>query len=247
LVKEVGVFTIPELAERLSVSTMTIRRDVSLLLSEKALRVVQGGIAIGSGNVQDSVGDLDYQLDEQLAKMSSETARIARKAATLLQPDDITIIDAGSTTVALAREIPETLKLTVFCFSLNILLEVQKKKNCLIMITGGYFHDDTTMFESAEGLQLIGRIRATKAFIGASGVSSSLGITCTNPYQVENKKAALRSSQTKILLVDSSKFGKVQHAFFADMKDFDIIITDNGISPDYADLISSMNIDLMVV
>jgi DeoR family deoxyribose operon repressor len=190
---------------------------------------------------------MNYRIAEQEGQMQAEKIRIGKKAASLLEADDIAIIDAGSTTGAFAREIPESLRLTVLCFSVNIFAELQKRKNCRIMMTGGYYHDDTTMFESIEGLQLIGKTRATKSFIGASGVSSSLGVTCTDAYQVESKKAALKSSQKKVLLADSSKFGKVQHAFFADLKDFDIVITDKDIPADYQQVINSLGIQLILV
>ncbi len=247
LLSQNRVFTVPQIAESLSVSTMTVRRDLSFLNTENAVRMFHGGVTLNPDSDLKLSWDLDYQLPEQESRMRAEKLRIGQKAASLLKPDDIVIIDAGSTTGSLARAMPEDFKLTVLCFSLNIVAEVQKRKNCRIIMTGGYYHDDTSMFESVEGLQLISKIRATKAFIGASGVSSSLGVTCTDAYQVENKRTALRSSQTKFLLVDSSKFGKVQHAFFADLKDFDAIITDKGIPADYVEILRDAGIQLITV
>lgn len=245
LLKSDSFFTIPEIAQNLSVSAMTIRRDLSFLHAENVVKKFHGGVTLNPDSTLDLSWNMDYRLAEQETEMHAEKIRIGQKAASLLEPDDIIIIDAGSTAGAFAKEVPDV-RLTVLCFSQNIFVEMQRRKNCRILMTGGYYHDDTTMFESVEGLQLISKTRATKSFIAASGVSFSLGVTCTDAYQVESKKAALRSSQTKILLVDSSKFGRVQHALFAELKDFDIVITDTGISPEYQEMIKSMGIQILL-
>lgn len=103
------------------------------------------------------------------------------------------------------------------------------------------------MFESQEGIGLIKRTRADKGFISAAGFHETLGITCANPYEIETKKAVLNSSKTKILLVDSTKFDKTKIAYFADMKDFDMIITDSEISEHYMDIIRNQGIELVIV
>ena len=60
-------------------------------------------------------------------------------------------------------------------------------------------------------------------------------------------KAAVASSRTRILLADSRKFGRVTPAWFADLKDFDAIITDPGISLEYVDILHDLGIALHVV
>jgi DeoR family deoxyribose operon repressor len=64
---------------------------------------------------------------------------------------------------------------------------------------------------------------------------------------VETKKAALASSLTRILLVDSSKFGRIHPAYFAELTDFELIITDGGLAPEMAERIRELGIGLQVV
>jgi len=71
--------------------------------------------------------------------------------------------------------------------------------------------------------------RANKTFITASGVSLQLGVTCSNFFERTTKQTALEAAITKILVADSSKFGMVKTGHFADIDDFDIIITDKGV------------------
>jgi DeoR family deoxyribose operon repressor len=103
------------------------------------------------------------------------------------------------------------------------------------------------MFESPEGINLISRTRSDKAFVSAAGVHAELGVTCANPYELETKKAILSSSKTKILLVDSSKFGKTKIAYFADLRDFDMVITDTEIPTEYSTIIKNLDITLITV
>jgi DeoR family deoxyribose operon repressor len=103
------------------------------------------------------------------------------------------------------------------------------------------------MFESAEGVEFIKKVRANKAFITAAGVDDKLGVTCATTYEVNTKKAAIEYSDTKILLTDSTKFGKIRISHFADLSNFDIIITDTGISEEYQKYIKNMGIKLYLV
>ena len=102
------------------------------------------------------------------------------------------------------------------------------------------------MFESPEGLQMIRNFRATKAFISASGASRQFGVTCMNAYERETKKAMITSSMKKILLLDSSKFDVIRSDYFAELSEFDEIVTDAGISAEYTEIIKGLGITLRI-
>jgi len=103
------------------------------------------------------------------------------------------------------------------------------------------------MFESPEAVELIGRYRATKAFISASGVRDDLGVTCSNQFEVGVKQSFLKSSLRRILVVDASKFGQVHTNWFANLSDFDTVITDKTLDPEYRELIRKQSIDVQIV
>jgi DeoR family deoxyribose operon repressor len=103
------------------------------------------------------------------------------------------------------------------------------------------------MFKSPGGLDLIESTRSDKAYISAAGVHDSLGVTCANAYEIETKKAVMAATKTRILLADSSKFGKTLYAHFADLTDFNLIITDSAIPEEYVHRIEDLDISLIVV
>jgi DeoR family transcriptional regulator, deoxyribose operon repressor len=233
--------TIRELSESLGVSEMTVRRDLETLSTDRKVRLVHAGA------IPFSQGGGAYSLVEHDGSGAAEKMRIGMKAASLIEAGDVVIIDSGSTAEWLARSIPADIPVTILCFALNIMLEAGKDKARTIVLAGGKLHAETLVFESPEGIGLIRRHRANKAFFTAGGASAKLGVTCTDSSEAELKKAAVASSHTRILLADSRKFGTVKPSWFADLADFDAVITDSGISLEYVEIMRDLGIALHVV
>lgn len=241
-----GFVNIKNLAGRLKVTEMTIRRDLRKLSHENIINLIPGGAVLKKNSVP--VEDEEkYLIKTAESLMLEEKIKICRKAASLVEPNDVIIIDTGSTTENLPKFIPENMPLTIICYTLNVLFKVYENKNWKLVFPGGYFHEDTLMFERPEGIEMIKKIRANKAFISAAGVSEKLGLTCATSYEKNTKKAVIESSDTKILLIDSSKFGKIKISHFAELTDFDAIITDSGIPKKFKDIIKNSGIKLYVV
>jgi len=237
--------TVQDLAHLLQVSHMTIRRDLATLEKQEQIRILYGGIILTAAGEAES-NESCYSLIAADAKFPEQKKRIGQLAASLIEHEDTLIIDAGSTAEYFAKCLPEDRDYTVLGYALNIISETVRRKNIRTMFSGGIFHENTLMFESPEGLEMISRYRATKAFITASGVNFRFGVTCMNPYERETKKAAIQSSMKKILLADSSKFGTIRSDYFAELSDFDEIITDDGINDEYIEIIKKLGITLRI-
>ncbi|HOQ51154.1 MAG TPA: DeoR/GlpR family DNA-binding transcription regulator [Candidatus Atribacteria bacterium] len=241
-----GIVRIRELSLKLGVSEMTIRRDLDSLAQANIADLIPGG-AVLKKNLSSDLGEEHYFFSAAGSQMIQEKIRICREAASLVEAGDTIAIDTGSTTEQLPQFIPSSIPLTILCFTLNILFKVYGNESWEVTLTGGRFHRNTLMFESPEGVELIRKMRINKAFISAAGIDAKLGVTCANHYEVETKKAAMKSSDTKILLSDSSKFGKVKIAYFADLSDFDLIITDSNLDTYYQDVIRGLGLQLILV
>ncbi|MDR1612934.1 MAG: DeoR/GlpR family DNA-binding transcription regulator [Planctomycetota bacterium] len=226
MVRRDGAVSVVELAERLGVSYMTIKRDTGELEERRLLEVING-VAVHN---RDLAFDPDgaYSLARAGAAMTEEKDRIGMKAAALIDDNDTIIVDSGSTTEFMVRHLPDDIRVNILCYCMNVLAEVYKRDNCRLIFAGGYFHKNSLMFESPEGISLIKRTRAAKAFVTASGVNAELGVTSDNHYEAPVKRAIIESSQKRILLADSSKFGLVRSSYFADLSEFDAIVTDSA-------------------
>ena len=246
ILKLKNVVNIKELRRKLNVSDMTIRRDLNILSQDNIVELIPGG-AIFKPPIYNMREEEKYLISHEETRRIREKMRIGQKAVSLIEPNDTIIIDVGSTTEYLAKFMREDIPVTILCYALNILVEIHRKRNCEPIFAGGYYHENTLMFESPEGINLIKRTRVDKAFISAAGIHASLGVTCANPYEIETKKAALNSAKTKILLADSSKFGKTKIAYFADLKNFDMIITDTDIEETEKQTLKNLNVNLLLV
>jgi DeoR family deoxyribose operon repressor len=185
--------SVQELSEQLRVSHMTVRRDLVSLVKSEKVRVLHGSVIIHpKSDLRQN--ESYYSLVAAGAEHTELKRKIGQLAASLVEPEDTLLIDVGSTTEYLAKYLPDAFNYTVLCFSLNVVSETVRRRNCKTLFAGGLFHENTLMFESPESLAMIRNFRATKAFLSASGASSHFGVTCMNSYERETKKAIIRSS-----------------------------------------------------
>ncbi len=224
IISSQGAKSVKMLALELGVSEMTVRRDLQHLRERGIINMLHG-LAFGN----DGTEGVFYDLHEQQRIMHNEKAAIGRVAAAMIEPSDSVYIDGGTTAAFMARNIPRGMDITVICSTINVLVEMHKKNIEKIIFSGGYYHESTQTFESPEALMMLGNIRASKAFVTSAGVSMELGLTCVHQYEIGLKRLGLNNALKKILMVDSSKFGKVSSAFFGTLAQIDTIVTDQAI------------------
>lgn len=247
LLQESPDLSVKSLAEILNVSDMTIRRDLTYL-KENNLFFRTHGIPIKpvlTNNIKNI--ENEYTLHSERTKFLNEKQKIGSFATSLIEPNDTVILDSGTTIAEMSRFIPEHMNLNITCYNYCILTELFKKEGVKITLAGGILHKDDQMFESSYGNDLIKSQRANKFFMAASGVHEALGLTCAHNYEVLTKRAAMQSSLTSILLTDSSKFGLIRTAYVAQLNEVDVIVTDDGISPEWIEIIKNMGITLHIV
>ncbi len=232
-----------ELSESLKVSSMTIRRDLALMEQKHLVKLIPGGALYNENHSNND----SYALNNEKKYHKKLKMDISHKAVSLIEENDSIVIDSGTTTEYLANLLPENKNLTILCYTLNIFQSLVRKKNITKILAGGEYYDNNMLFQSKEGLNQIKNFRSTKAFIGATGFSQKLGITCSNRGEPEIKRSVMDSSIQKILLLDSSKFDLVRPCYFAQVDDFDLIITDSNIPKDYIDFIKTFNVELIIV
>ena len=229
IIETQGMLPVRSIAAMLNVSEMTVRRDLEKLRNDGGAAGEQSG---------------QYNLLEAIEHSNHQKEEIGKYAASLIKPNDVIIIDTGSTTARILPYLPENMNLTILSYNANVLIELRHKPGIQLLFCGGNYHLNTEMFESEEGIAFIRRIRANKAFLSAAGIHRELGITCANTYEVATKQAAISSSSQKILVSDSSKFGRLRSAYFCDLDEIDTIITDHSLQKYWRDELRQRNIEL---
>jgi DeoR family deoxyribose operon repressor len=256
IVKEIGangVMSIKQLADILNVSEMTIRRDISRLEKENQVSVFYGGVTLCHNRdkaLPEAAGngsEKDYSFERALSRQTNEKMRIAKKAASLLEPSDVLMIDTGSTCSMIVDYIGDESDHIVYTYSINVFNKCIQKDNLRTVLCGGYYHDNIGMFESAEGAAQLKKAYFNKAFFACMGVTDNVGITAVHSCEVLMRRSALGSSRQKILLADSTKLGKAWYAKYADLTEMDIVITDDKITSEHLKMLENSGVKVLVV
>lgn len=229
----------------MNASEMTVRRDLSELHAKDYVSIIQG-VAILNKNKDGSAIIKEYSLTVERRAMRDAKRRIGVLACTLLEPNDSILVDTGTTTEQLFEHLPDDMPLTIMCYNMNILLACKDREKTNLIFAGGFYHRNTQMFESPEGADLISRICVNKFFCSAAGISQKGAVTCIEQHELPAKQSGLKAATTRILLADSTKFGKIRPCMFASLNDFDVIITDSDIAPEWLNLFSESGIKWML-
>ena len=219
-----GVLRLREAAALLGVSEMTVRRDVAASSDRFAYL---GGHIVSASDIAVSSG---YVLDREADSHARAKAAACAAAARLIGDDETIFVDCGTTLIHLAARIPDDVRVTAICYSLNTAEVLSRKPNVTMILIGGVYHPASASFASVDGLEALGRLGINKAFISAGGVDGERGVSCSHFHEVPIKQKAITGATERHLVVDSSKLGKVRPAYFATLDTFDTVITENGVS-----------------
>jgi DeoR/GlpR family transcriptional regulator of sugar metabolism len=208
------------------VSTMTLRRDLSLLESNGLLIRTHGG-AVSIKKLTSIYGEEDaYSL--RAAENVESKMGIAQKSLEFLDNGRSIYLDAGSTIMYLARIIPDE-PFSILTSGINIAMELTKKPKITIYHTGGQLNQNTLSSSGPTSMSMLDFINIDIAFMAASGFSFENGFTVSNFFECELKKAVIKKAKKVIMMVDSSKFGKVLAFTFGNLSNLDILISDDNL------------------
>ncbi|RKX96001.1 MAG: hypothetical protein DRP84_02350 [Spirochaetes bacterium] len=245
LCNEKGYVSISELAELLNVSKITVRRDIELLNNLHLIKKVKNGVQpLESQYLADL---LNYNIDEACNQNVKEKKEIAKMAITLIDEGDTVFFDSGSTLYYMVKILQDKITITAICYGLKIADILNSKQLTNLITVGGLYHKEIDMFESLTNQNEFNSIRAQKAFISAFGVHPQAGLTSGSFFASSMRKKVISSSEKIILLADSTKFGKIEWAYFASLKEIDLIITDNGLKPQYREYLDKNEINYILV
>lgn len=221
MLQEHGHLSVSQLAQHFGVSEMTIRRDLKVLSSLGFITREYGGASYPS------LIQPEHLFMNRLGEAEREKTAIGRLAATLIQPGESVILDAGTTTLALAQFL--TQECTVITNSLPIATVLTDQKAISVLVTGGEIRESTYALVGPITQSTLKAFNVDKLFIGVTGFSLKRGLTTTSLHESEVKQAMIRVSKEIILLAHSDKLEKIYYHTFADWDLIDLLVTDSGI------------------
>ena len=188
LLQETGTLNVSQLADRFSVSVVTIRKDLDDLESEDLLQRTFGGAVFSHRS------RFNRSFLERAQEHHREKWAIAAAASSYIKDGDTIMLDAGTTTLALAEYLKTHIKSAfIITCSVPAALELSSAGYDILLL-GGTVRNKSLALLGRETLTIIERYRADKVFLGSTGFTVEMGHTTPNPDDAQIKEALLRAA-----------------------------------------------------
>lgn len=224
LIQEEGSARVRQLSEIFGVSEPTIRQDLERLEADDYIVKSHGGAVLKT--VQQQVRTMSLQHLENIEKK----ALIGHKAAEFIEDGDSIILDSGSTTTEIAKNLNAKQNLKIITNALNIAFLVGGNASFELMVTGGDFKAPTLSLTGAKAADFFDQIHVNKLFLATGGISENDELTYPGLSDLPVKRAMIQAASVVYLVADSTKIGKASFASLGDIDQVDYLITDAGIS-----------------
>ena len=237
IAEESGFVTLQQLIHELGASESTIRRDLEYLDSVGQIQRTRGGAAYAG----ESLTDFHIRQNQS----SLEKRRIAQRVAELISPGETVLLDGGTTTLEVARNLGGK-TLQIVTNSLPIASLLMNQAEIELIFIGGYVYPKTGVALGDQAVDALSKINVSRLVMSTGGVTRD-GLYNSNTLLVETERQMIQAAQTVTLVADSSKFGQRALAHLCPLEAVNQIVTDSGISSDWSSTLSDHGIDIDIV
>ena len=228
--------SVNKLAEKLDVSSVTIRQDLNYLEAEGLLKRVHGGAVLKDAD----------DLTNRLGVNYEKKLRIAKKVATYVNEGETILIESGSVNVLLARELLKIKKVTIITTNVYIARQFRKNEQANIIILGGIYQHDSETLVGKITKACIDQINIDKAFIGIDGYSTNAGFTIRNLFRAEISSHIIRKANNVFIVSDSSKFGKTELTNICFPKDIQHVATNKELDISFQNELKNAGVSVIL-
>lgn len=225
----------------LGVSAETLRRDLRALESRGLIRRAYGVAYPVESSAFESALEMRSNINPE------EKLRVANAVIPRLGDVQTIFIDEGYQMQLVAQRLPLDRPLTVVTSSLPVATTLAARTNIQVIILGGRVRGSTLGVVDQWATQMLGSLVIDLAIIGANGITVENGMTTPDPAVAAVKSAAIKASRRRIFIGAHHKFGQTTFVRFADVRDFELLITGHELSTSIASRYTSAGISLLRV
>jgi DeoR/GlpR family transcriptional regulator of sugar metabolism len=227
-----GAVRSSELSAFFNVSVVTIRQDLSVLVKRGLLARTYGGAVALEAQKKDTA----FQYRQ--AQHAEQKQQIGALAASLIQAGETVLLDAGTTTIEIARRIPENSDVTVVTCAVNVALEAIQRQGVNVILCGGILNPRTLAVAGHHVERVLEELHADKLFLATYALNLEKGLCERNFQGASLKRALINAAREVVVVCDSSKFNCMAPVVTAQLATVNRVITDSGISDaDYEKLL----------
>jgi DeoR/GlpR family transcriptional regulator of sugar metabolism len=214
--------SVQELTERLNVSEVTIRKDLTFLEEMGSVIRTHGGAKLAEDRA------LLRNLRTRMQEHQQAKRAVAERARELVNEGDTIYIDSGSTCYCLAEWI-KGMTLRVLTNSIDVMAALADDPAVSLFSIGGSYRKEAGSFLGPIAEENVRRFQIETCFIGATGISEDGAMASQNVFESQLKRQVMEISQRKVILADSSKYLTGAFSVFARADEIDLLITDAGL------------------
>ena len=238
LIRSQGFVSIPDLRSALDVSESTIRRDLDWLVAEGEAQRTHGGVFYTGGGASLSL------FEDRRAGHWEGKRQVAIVASRLIDDHDTLLLDGGSTTYELARQLVGR-PLQIVTNSLPVANLFASSDQTDLVLLGGYVHSRTAVSLGPYANQMLASLNVQKAFLSIAGANAR-GYYNSNLLLVETERAMMSCADQTIVVADSSKFGKSSLARLCELDQVQMLVTDQGLSTAWRERLTAAGVSLVM-
>jgi len=224
MIRARGSVQVASLSEMFSVSMQTIRKDL-LYLEQHGVATRTYGGALSSEVVN---AHIEPAIETKRVSHTEAKERIGRLAAGMINPGESIMLDSGTTTLQIARFLPDDEDITVVTNDFDILGVLNQKRKIKIVMLGGELRRRNMAFYGAQTVAALDDLLLDKLFLGVDGFDIERGITTHHEPEAELNRRMVETAREVIAVTDASKFGRVCLHRIIDVGDLDILVTDTA-------------------
>jgi DeoR family transcriptional regulator of aga operon len=240
IVRTAGRVRVNDLASRFSTSAVTIRNDLNELHQRGMVLRSHGGAVLPDTILRES------PVRERLNANSDEKRRIGAMAATLINDGETIILDSGTTTLEIARQIKRKRGLHVITNGVNIAAELLDARDVQTFMIGGTVRGESASISGRFSEEMFDQLSADKLFLGGAGCDLGFGVSGANLEETMVNRAMMRIAREIILVADASKFSKRSMSRIAPFAEIDTVISDARLGEEIQEKLRLLGCNLLL-
>lgn len=236
ILQEQGEVSVDQLVQLFDTSEVTIRKDLTALEANGFLLRRYGGAILMPQDI----------IDDEQEELSERKIVIARAAAERIRDHNRIIVDSGSTTAALIKQLNGKQGLIVMTNSLSVATELRSLENePTLLMTGGTWDTRSESFQGKVAEQVLRSYDFDQLFIGADGVDLERGTTTFNEL-IGLSQVMAEVSREVIVMVESQKIGRKMPNLELNWQQIDVLITDDLLTEQDKAMIEQQNVEVVI-
>lgn len=223
--EKTGQVSVKELSKMFDISEVTIRNDLSQLEKQNMLIRARGGAI----KIKFQRMAIDPSISDKQKEFQREKQLIAKEAVKLIEEGDTIVLDSGTTTTEIAKNLEQFKNLTIITNALNIASILSDYEGVAIFMPGGSLRKKSLSLVGVLADENFEKFYCDKLFLGADGFNTTHGMSTPNSEEAHLNQIMIKNSKKVIVVADSRKFERRRFAFIGPISDIDIVITDSAI------------------